>query len=113
MMPQTCYDPPYGCYAGTRYNQRYPAFHGTYYRSAYNYRAYFDYPWHAEMHEPTSHFSYNTEDSIPTHAPLPAHARNGAGQAGGQVPQYARQPNIAARPVSAGPQAGGYSVMHR
>jgi hypothetical protein len=59
-MPQTCYDPRYGCYFGNgRYMQRYPAFHGTFYRRAYNYRNYFDYPWHAEMHEPTSMFSYN------------------------------------------------------
>ena len=74
MMPQTCYEPPYGCYPGTRHMNRYPAFHGTYYRNSYNYRNYFDYPWHAEMHEPTSLFSYNTEDSVPTRVPLPAHA---------------------------------------
>jgi hypothetical protein len=59
-MPQTCYDPRYGCYSGNaRYVHRYPAFHGTFYRRAYSYRNYFDYPWHAEMHEPTSLFSYN------------------------------------------------------
>ena len=59
-MPQTCYDPRYGCYyGGGRHMHRYPAFHGTFYRQPYNYRNVFDYPWHAEMHEPTSHFSYN------------------------------------------------------
>jgi hypothetical protein len=58
-MPQTCYDPAYGCYPGTRYMNRYPAFHGTYYRRPYNYRNLFDYPWHADLHEPTSYFSYH------------------------------------------------------
>lgn len=59
-MPQTCYSPRYGCYyGGNRHMHRYPAFHGTYYRRPYNYRNVFDYPWHAEMHEPTSLFSYN------------------------------------------------------
>lgn len=58
-MPQSCYEPAFGCYAGTRFMNRYPAFHGYYYRHAYNYRHYFDYPWHAALHEPTSHFSYN------------------------------------------------------
>jgi hypothetical protein len=58
-MPQSCYNPSFGCYASTRFMHRYPAFHGYYYRSPYNYRHYFDYPWHAGLHEPTSHFSYN------------------------------------------------------
>ena len=59
-MPQTCYSPRYGCYYGNnRHMHRYPAFHGTFYRRPYNYRNVFDYPWHAEMHEPTSMFSYN------------------------------------------------------
>ena len=59
-MPQTCYAPRYGCYGSNqRHTHRYPAFHGTYYRRSYNYRNVFDYPWHAELHEPTSHFSYN------------------------------------------------------
>ncbi|MEX2174320.1 MAG: hypothetical protein WD872_08160 [Pirellulaceae bacterium] len=57
-MPQSGYNPSDGCYAGTRFMHRYPAFHGTYYRNAYNYRTYFDYPWHAGLQEPTSHFSY-------------------------------------------------------
>lgn len=95
-MPQTCYQPPYGCYAATRYNHRYPAFHGWYYRDSYNYRNYFDYPWHAEMHEPTSYFSYNTEGSVPTRSPLPAHAK---GQPQARQPQnYARAPQPAVRP---------------
>ena len=67
MMPQTCYQPRYGCYySGDRYMNRYPAFHGTYYRRPYNYRNLFEYPWHAGLHEPTSMFSYNVEeDSSP------------------------------------------------
>jgi hypothetical protein len=59
-MPQTCYSPRYGCYYGNnRHMNRYPAFHGNFYRRPYVYRDVFDYPWHAEMHEPTSMFSYN------------------------------------------------------
>lgn len=59
-MPQTCYNPRYGCYgSNNRWMHRYPAFHGTYYRRPYNYRNVFDYPWHAGLHEPTSLFSYN------------------------------------------------------
>jgi hypothetical protein len=77
-MPQTCYDPPYGCYPGTRWNNRYPAFHGTYYRKAYNYRNYFDYPWHAELHEPTSNWSYHVTGDTGAPAPLPAPPREGA-----------------------------------
>ena len=57
MMPQSCYDPTFGCYRGSRFMNRYPAFHGTYYRRPYNYRNLFEYPWHAEPHEPTSLFS--------------------------------------------------------
>jgi hypothetical protein len=63
-MPQTCYNPRHGCYPGNnRFMHRYPAFHGYYYRNPYNYRTLFDYPWHAELHEPTSMFSYNFEES--------------------------------------------------
>ncbi len=59
-MPQTCYQPHYGCYpAGSRWLHRYTAFHGYYYRRPYNYRNLFDYPWHARLHEPTSLFSYH------------------------------------------------------
>jgi hypothetical protein len=79
MMPQTCYNPRFGCYDGDRYNHRYPAFHGTYYRRPYNYRNVFDYPWHADLHEPTSMFSYNVNEEpgaivvpAPTRAPVPA-----------------------------------------
>ncbi|MFP6612000.1 MAG: hypothetical protein VB835_06770 [Pirellulales bacterium] len=66
-MPQSCYQPHYGCYpAGSRWTHRYPAFHGYYYRRPYNYRNLFDYPWHARMHEPASLFSYRvTEESGP------------------------------------------------
>jgi len=57
-MPQTCYGPTYGCYPGNnRHLRRYPAFHGYYYRAPYNYRQYFDYPWHAAPHEPLGYFS--------------------------------------------------------
>ena len=59
-MPQSCYNPAYGCYPGNdRRINRYPAFYGSYYRKPYNYRNTFDYPWHAGLHEPTSMFSYN------------------------------------------------------
>ena len=52
-MPQTCYSPHFGCYPGNgRDIYRYPAFHGNYYRQAYNYRPLFEYPWQAGMHEP-------------------------------------------------------------
>jgi hypothetical protein len=63
MMPQTCYNPKFGCYGADRHMNRYPAFHGTYYRRPYNYRNVFDYPWHAELHEPTSFFSYHVQAS--------------------------------------------------
>jgi len=67
-MPQTCYGPRYGCYPGNaRCIHRYPAFHGVYYRRPYNYRNLFDYPWHAQLHEPTSMFSY--------HVPAPDEVR--------------------------------------
>ena len=74
-MPQSCYNPSFGCYPSTRFMHRYPAFNGYYYRSAYNYRNYFDYPWHAGLHEPTSLFSYHVPaeapgQTVPT--PLPA-----------------------------------------
>jgi len=55
-MPQTCYSPTYGCYPGNgRDIQRYPAFHGTYYRRAYNYRQLYEWPWQAEPHEPIAY----------------------------------------------------------
>lgn len=57
-MPQTCYQPRYGCYPGNpRTIHRYPAFHGTYYRAPYNYRQYMDYPWFAAPHEPLGYSS--------------------------------------------------------
>jgi hypothetical protein len=94
--PQSCYNPSYGCYASTRFMHRYPAFHGYYYREAYNYRHYFDYPWHAGLHEPTSHFSYNVpgapagESIVPpapqpesaAEAPRPIRSANGAAPIG-------------------------------
>jgi hypothetical protein len=84
-MPQSCYDPSFGCYPSTRYMHRYPAFHNTYYRSAYNYRQYFDYPWHAGMHEPTSMYSYNVGqhpgavETVPTPEPTAQGGAVGAG----------------------------------
>jgi hypothetical protein len=86
-MPQTCYSPRYGCYYGNnRYMNRYPAFHGTFYRRPYNYRNLFDYPWHAEMHEPTSLFSYNVQ------------GEGGAGAAGGSVGDIPQPPPPAPSP---------------
>jgi len=95
MMPQTCYNPRFGCYDGDRYNHRYPAFHGTYYRRAYNYRNYFDYPWHADLHEPTSNFAYNVNEpgaaivvpqpAVPTPAPvIPVPAPDTVGSRSGE-----------------------------
>jgi hypothetical protein len=68
-MPQSCYNPSFGCYPSTRFMHRYPAFHNYYAREAYNYRHYFDYPWHAGLHEPTSMFSYNVPGEAPVVAP--------------------------------------------
>ena len=52
-MPQTAYDPNYGCYPGNaRTIHRYPAFHGYYYDRPYNYRHYSEYPWNADITEP-------------------------------------------------------------
>ena len=62
-MPQTCYAPRFGCYPGNnRHMHRYPAFHGYYYRSPYNYRHLFDYPWHAAPHEPMGFFTYQVDE---------------------------------------------------
>lgn len=91
-MPQTCYQPRFGCYPGnSRDIHRYPAFHGTYYREPYNYRNYFDYPWHAQPFEPLGYFSYQPktgaklEEGVPTEAPVP--------------------PDVSSRPVPAPPVA--------
>jgi hypothetical protein len=75
-MPQSCYNPSFGCYPSTRFMHRYPAFHNYYYREAYNYRHDFDYPWHAGLHEPTSMFSYHVPagaapQAVPPPAPTP------------------------------------------
>jgi hypothetical protein len=74
-MPQSCYNPSFGCYPSTRHMHRYPAFHNYYSRKAYNYRHYFEYPWHAGLHEPTSMFSYNVPGEAPAEIvqpPVPA-----------------------------------------
>ena len=92
MMPQTCYNPRFGCYDGDRYNHRYPAFHGTYYRRPYNYRNLFDYPWHADLHEPTSNFAYNVNEPSativvpPGPGPTPVLPDDGVGPAPGYGP---------------------------
>lgn len=63
-MPQSCYGPRYGCYpANQRYTHRHPAFHGWFYRKPNNYRNFFDYPWHAGSHEPTSFYSKDAQDA--------------------------------------------------
>ena len=95
-MPQSCYNPSFGCYPSTRFMHRYPAFHNTYYRSAYNYRQYFDYPWHAQLHEPTSMFSYHVPgENQPTMAPLPptpSASIMSPGSSRSVAPAYATQP---------------------
>lgn len=95
-MPQSCYNPSFGCYANTRYMHRYPAFHGNYYREAYNYRNYFDYPWHAGLHEPTSHFSYHVPGEVPAAATPPQPVPSAA--------SLAPQPVRAASAASLAPQ---------
>ena len=80
-MPQSCYNPSFGCYPSTRFMHRYPAFHGYYTREAYNYRHYFDYPWHAGLHEPTSMFSYGVPgaaavENVPVPVPAPMALRS-------------------------------------
>lgn len=93
--PQTCYDPRFGCYHGNgRHMHRYPAFHGTYYRQAYNYRNYFDYPWHAGLHEPTSLFSYNVGEDQPEPP---------AAMTAPPTPPQARRPQPATRPQASTP----------
>lgn len=73
-MPQTCYAPRFGCYPGNdRHMHRYPAFHGYYYRQPYNYRHAFDYPWHAQPHEPVGYFTYQKDPSVDESlTPVPA-----------------------------------------
>lgn len=78
-MPQTCYGPRFGCYPGNaRTINRYPAFHGSYYRKPYNWRQYTEYPWHAAPHDPQRFF---------TMSPVP--------EIGGPLPTM-RQPETAA-----------------
>lgn len=93
-MPQTCYSPRFGCYPGNgRDIHRYPAFHGYYYRNPYNYRHYFDYPWHASPRDPLGYFVYQTEAVGPgvvapaPAPPAPVPAAPGSSQA--KVPRYA------------------------
>lgn len=52
-MPQTAYDPNFGCYPGNaRTIHRYPAFHGNYYSTPTHFREYAEYPWNATIAEP-------------------------------------------------------------
>ncbi len=52
-MPQTAYDPNFGCYPGNaRTIHRYPAFHGYYSSAPVNYRHYAEFPWNADIAEP-------------------------------------------------------------
>ena len=93
--PQTCYAPRFGCYhSNERHMHRYPAFHGTFYRQSYNYRNYFDYPWHAQLHEPTSLFSYNVGEDQPE----PPASKDVP-----PMPPQARTPRPAVRPQTAEP----------
>jgi hypothetical protein len=72
-MPQTCYSPRFGCYPGnSRYINRYPAFDGSYYRQAYNYRQLFDYPWHATPREPQGYLLGYEGPMPPAGEPIPA-----------------------------------------
>jgi hypothetical protein len=98
-MPQTCYNPSYGCYASTRHMHRYPAFHGTYYRKAYTYRNYFDYPWHAGLHEPTSHFSYHVSGETPAETVPTPSAEGSARMTPAPVRQAMPAPVRAAMPA--------------
>ena len=71
-MPQSCYSQRYGCYPGSsRTMHRYPAFHGWFYRRPHNYRNVFDYPWQAEMHEPTPLVPYHAGNQT-TNRQLPS-----------------------------------------
>jgi hypothetical protein len=77
-MPQTCYSPRYGCYPGNgRDIQRYPPFHGTYYRRAYNYRTLYEYPWQTEPHQPLP-LAVNQENGV---------IRLPVGESSGAVPE--------------------------
>ena len=106
--PQTCYAPRYGCYySNNRHMNRYPAFHGVYYRRPYNYRNLFDYPWHARLHEPTSLFSYNVPDEEVVEPKMPslpvppkearAPARNKTVNTEGDEPADAEKPERLSR----------------
>ncbi|MDO4570725.1 MAG: hypothetical protein Q4D38_10100 [Planctomycetia bacterium] len=75
-MPQTNYGSHFGCYPGNaRTIHRYPAFHGYYYRSPYNYRHYSEYPWNADMAEPRAYpkqTNFATGTDVGAQAPTPA-----------------------------------------
>lgn len=64
-MPQTAYDPNFGCYPGNaRTIHRYPAFHGYHSSSPTNWRHYAEYPWNAKITEPRP-YPNNAKPSLP------------------------------------------------
>ena len=73
-MPQTAYDPNFGCYPGNaRTIHRYPAFHGYHSSAPTNYRHYAEFPWNADIAEPRPYpnnakpaASYGTKVVLPT-----------------------------------------------
>ena len=115
-MPQTCYAPRFGCYPGNnRHMHRYPAFHGTYYREPYNYRNYFDYPWHAEPHEPMGYFTYQQRDPSMDEElqPIPADAQAPAVVAPPAVPVPPAPPVGQAKQLSSQPLAARNAEVKR
>jgi len=76
-IPQTCCAPRFGCCPGNdRCMYCYPAFHGSSYCQAYNYRRQFDYPWHTAAHAPRAFFTSQghrppTVEVVPTPYPDP------------------------------------------
>lgn len=105
-MPQTCYEPRFGCYSGnSRYMNRYPAFHGYYYRQPYNYRQYFDYPWHAQPYEPMGYFTYQksapadpqSAPPVEMESPMPVPAAPSAVPAPPSMSQHGWKPMSASR----------------
>lgn len=96
-MPQTCYEPRYGCYPGNaRFTNRYPAFHGSYYRAPYNYRHLYEYPWHAAPHEP---LPFEGQDAAISEQAVPLTSRN--------------QPVLAPRPTEARPRTAATPSLTR
>ena len=109
-MRQTCYGSRFGCYPGAgRTMHRYPAFHGYYYRQPYNYRHYFDYPWHAAPHEPMGFFTYETPG---TQSPTPADGQVPA-EGYGPTPAPPSPPNAQSRTHSGTKPTQAQSRLYR